>query len=71
MTVHYLARGESVAHVIPASVRDAMRVGGRAKTVCLRCGEKLKPSGSWGTRLPSEALWDGVTLCEKARESDE
>jgi len=66
MTVHYLARGSTIAHEIEANMAQAMHYGSRVKTPCLRCGETLKPPGSWRS---GTVLWEGVKLCEKAKEA--
>ena len=60
MTVHYLARDSVIAHEIPANIAEAMHYSTRVKTECLRCGETLKPPGSWRT---GPVLWEGVRLC--------
>jgi len=66
MTVHYLARGSSVAHSIEANVAESMHFSTRVKAPCLRCGEMVKAAGSWKT---GKDLWEGVTMCEKAKEA--
>jgi len=66
VTVHYLARDAVIAHEIEANIAQAMHYGSRVKVDCLRCGETLKPPGSWRS---GPMLWDGVKLCEKAKEA--
>ena len=68
MSVHYLARDSTIAHEIEECVAKAMHFGTRVRTTCLRCGEVLKPPGSWRSGV---VLWEGVTMCgtEKAKEA--
>jgi len=70
VTVHYLARDSTIVHEIEANIAQAMHYGSRVKTECLRCGEVLKPPGSWRSGV---VLWEGVRLCgvEKAKEASD